>query len=108
MALALAVLLLLLQAMPLVHSVFQQFDPMLGDVCIAAPAADGSPAPAGEHGSDCDDCCCAGPAPIAGRAANASRWPSATRLALASDERHLLPSGSEFDRPWSRAPPAAR
>ncbi|MCB1929501.1 MAG: hypothetical protein KDH17_15900 [Rhodocyclaceae bacterium] len=108
LALVLAMLWLLVQAMPLAHAVLQHFDPLIGDVCIASAATDdGGPAGSG-HDAGCGTCCCGGTSPPTDEAISGARFPTAPSLALRPDAAAATPIGADHARPWSRGPPATR
>ena len=108
LALVLAVLWLLVQAMPLAHAVLQHFDPLIGDVCIASAANDDGGPAGSDHDARCGTCCCGGTSPPAGDADSGARFPTAPSLALRPDAAAATPIGADHARPWSRGPPATR
>lgn len=108
LAAALAVLLLLVQGLPLAHALLERAYPQLGDLCVVA-----APGPDGQRNSahvalGCDTCCCAAlrfilPPDVSGTPAAS---PAAQRAK--SSPGVLAPPGANPPRrPPARAPPAS-
>lgn len=101
---ALVLLFLLLQALPLAHALLQQFDPLLGDICVAVDADEGGSPSGSEHHGGCGTCCCGGASPLPGNDPARALCPAVQPLAQRSVP-YSPSTGADFARPWSRAPP---